>query len=162
GGPQWFSLVAQNGGHVLDPESGAPNVNSPGAVEALQLAYDLYFTHEVAPTEVDYSYLGPEMGADGAFQQGLVAMNSTGFWAVGGTAKLEGLTWGIAQSLHGAQEAVSACGSALVIPTAAKNAKGSFEIIEFLTSAEGQKPIADKGQDVPANLELQESDDFLD
>src|SRR5699024_5491897 len=43
-----------------------------------------------------------------------------------------------------------------------KNAKGSFEIIEFLTSAEGQKPIADKGQDVPANLELQESDDFLD
>src|SRR5699024_6928564 len=34
--PQWFSLVAQNGGHVLDPETGAPNVNSPEAVEALQ------------------------------------------------------------------------------------------------------------------------------
>ncbi|MGP5671773.1 ABC transporter substrate-binding protein [Brachybacterium alimentarium] len=160
--PQWFSLVAQNGGHVLDPETGAPNVNSPEAVEALQFAYDLYFTHEVAPTEVDYSNMGPDMGADGAFQQGLVAMNSTGFWAVGGNAKIEGLNWDIAPFFHGAENAVSAFGSALVIPTAAKNAKGSFEIIQFLTSAEGQKPIADKGQDVPANLELQDSDDFLD
>ena len=49
-----------------------------------------------------------------------------------------------------------------MIPTAAKNAKGSFEIIQFLTSAEGQAPIADRGQDVPANLELQESDAFLE
>src|SRR5699024_9680853 len=105
--PQWFSLVAQNGGHVLDPETGAPNVNSPEAVEALQFAYDLYFTHEVAPTEVDYSNMGPDMGADGAFQQGLVAMNSTGFWAVGGNAKIEGLNWDIAPFFHGAEEAVS-------------------------------------------------------
>ena len=160
--PQWFSLVAQNGGHVLDPETGAPNVNSPEAVEALQFAYDLYFTHEVAPTEVDYSNMGPDMGADGAFQQGLVAMNSTGFWAVGGNAKIEGLNWDIAPFFHGAEQAVSAFGSALVIPTAAKNPKGSFEIIQFLTSLEGQTPIADAGQDVPANLELQQSDAFLD
>lgn len=160
--PQWFSLVAQNGGHVLNPETGAPEVNSPEAVEALQFAYDLYFTHEVAPTEVDYSNMGPEMGADGAFQQGLVAMNSTGFWAVGGNAEIEGLNWGIAPFFHGKEKAVSSFGSALVIPTAAKNAKGSFEIIQFLTSAEGQAPIADRGQDVPANLELQESDAFLE
>lgn len=160
--PQWFSLVAQNGGNVLDPETGAPGVNSPEAVEALQFAHDLYFTHKVAPTEVDYSNMGPEMGADGAFQQGLVAMNSTGFWAVGGNAGIEGLNWDIAPFFHGAESAVSAFGSALVIPTAAKNPKGSFEIIQFLTSLEGQTPIADAGQDVPANLELQQSDAFLD
>lgn len=159
--PQWFSLVAQNGGNVLDPETGAPGVNSPEAVEALQFAYDLSFTHKVVPTSVDYSNMGPDMGADGAFQQGLVAMNSTGFWAVGGNADIEGLNWGIAPFFHGAQKAVSAFGSALVIPTAAKNPQGSFEIIQFLTSAEGQTPIADTGQDVPANLELQESDTFL-
>ena len=52
--------MAQNGGHVLNPETGAPEVNSPEAVEALQFAYDLYFTHEVAPTEVDYSNMGRE------------------------------------------------------------------------------------------------------
>ena len=159
--PQWFSLVAQNGGHVLDPETGAPGVNSPEAVEALQFAYDMYFTHKVAPTSVDYSNMGPEMGADGAFQQGLVAMNPTGFWLVGGNADIEGLNWGIAPFFHGAEKAVSAFGSALVIPTAAKNPKGSFEIIQFLTSVEGQTPIADMGHDVPANLELQESDTFL-
>ncbi|EWS79486.1 sugar ABC transporter substrate-binding protein [Brachybacterium phenoliresistens] len=160
--PQWFSLVAQNGGAVLDPETGAPSVNSPEAVEALQWAQDLYFTHKVAPTAVDYSNMGPEMGADGAFQQGLVAMNSTGFWAVGGNAGIEGLNWDIAPFFHGKEKAVSAFGSALVIPTAAKNPQASFEIIQFLTSAEGQTPIADLGQDVPANLELQGSDAFLD
>ncbi|MFC0672680.1 ABC transporter substrate-binding protein [Brachybacterium hainanense] len=160
--PQWFSLVEQNGGHVIDPETGAPGVNSPEAVEALQWCYDLYFTHKVAPTAVDYSNMGPEMGADGAFQQGLFAMNATGFWAVGGNADIEGLNWDIAPFFHGAQSAVSAFGSALVIPTAAKNPKASFEIIQFLTSAEGQTPIADLGQDVPANLELQQSEAFLD
>ena len=50
-----------------------------------------------------------------------------------------------------------------MIPTAAKNAKGSFEIIQFLTSAEGQAPIADRGQDVPAKpASRRRSDAFLE
>lgn len=34
-------------------------------------------------------------------------------------------------------------------------------MLDFLTSAEGQKPIAASGQDAPANREVQDSEDFL-
>src|SRR5699024_11814680 len=61
--PQWFSLVAQNGGHVLDPETGAPNVNSPEAARGLPLAYDPSLTPEVAPTEVASPTTCPDIGA---------------------------------------------------------------------------------------------------
>jgi multiple sugar transport system substrate-binding protein len=88
-------------------------------------------------------------------------MNITGFWLIGGAAEAD-IDWDIAPVFHGANSAVSAFGSALTVPTAAKNPQGSFEIINFLTSAEGQAPIASRGQDVPANLEVQNSDTFLD
>lgn len=158
--PQWFSLVEQNGGHVIDPETGAPLVNSAESVEAMQWAQDLYFSHKVSPTSVDLSNWGPDMGSDGAFEQQKLAMNTTGFWAIGSLAESD-LDWDIAPFFHGAQSAVSAFGSALTIPKAAKNPKGSFEIIQFLTSVEGQGPIASRGQDVPANLDVQNSDTFL-
>ena len=48
-----------------------------------------------------------------------------------------------------------------MIPNKAKNPKGpSRSSVPHIL--EGQTPIADSGQDVPANLELQGSDDFLD
>lgn len=159
--PHWFAFIEQNGGHVLNPETGLPEVNSPASVEALQFAQDMFFTHHIAPTEVDLSNMGPDMGADGAFEQGKLAMNSTGFWAIGSLAEGD-LNWDVAPFFRGKNQAVSAFGSALTIPRAARNATGSFEIIEFLTSPEGQGPIASRGQDTPANLEVQNSDVFLE
>lgn len=158
--PQWFSVVEQNGGHVIDPETGAPQVSSDAAVEALQWVQDLYYKHKIVPTSLDYSRWGADINGDGAFAQGKVAMNVTGFWGISGLTKSQ-LDWDIAPFFHGRSRAVSAFGSALTIPRTAKNPKGSFEIIKFLTSAEGQAPIASTGQDVPALLEVQGSDTFL-
>jgi multiple sugar transport system substrate-binding protein len=159
--PNWFALIEQNGGHVIDPDSGKPTVNSAEAVEAMQWIQDLMIKDKVIPTDADYANMGPDMGGDGAFNLGKVAMNITGFWLIGGAAEAD-IDWDIAPVFHGANSAVSAFGSALTVPTAAKNPQGSFEIINFLTSAEGQAPIASRGQDVPANLEVQNSDTFLD
>lgn len=118
------------------------------------------YKYKVIPTSLDYSRWGADINGDGAFAQGKVAMNATGFWGIGGLTESE-LDWDVAPFFHGKNSAVSAFGSALTIPTAAKNPKGSFEIIQFLTSAEGQAPIASTGQDVPALLEVQNSDTFL-
>ncbi|HJB11851.1 MAG TPA: sugar ABC transporter substrate-binding protein [Candidatus Brachybacterium merdavium] len=159
--PLWFSLIEQNGGHVVDPDTGLPQINSEEAVDALQWAQDLFFAHEVAPSEVDLSNMGPDMGPDGAFEQGLIAMNSTGFWAIGSLAEGD-LNWDVAPFFRGREQAVSAFGSALTIPRSARNSRGSFEIIQFLTGVEGQGPIASRGQDVPANIDVQTSDTFLD
>ena len=159
--PQWFSLVEQNGGHIINPETGAPEVNSDVAIEALQWIQDLEYKYKVIPTSLDYSRWGADISGDGAFAQGKVAMNATGFWGIAGLTESD-IDWDIAPFFRGQTSAVSAFGSALAIPTAAKNPKGSFDIIQFLASAEGQAPIASTGQDVPALLEVQNSATFLE
>ncbi|WP_211228475.1 ABC transporter substrate-binding protein [Glycomyces tenuis] len=156
---QWWSFAYQNGGQIVD-DSGRPTVNSPEVVEALQWANDLTHVHHVVPTAAEYADMGPDMGGDPAFAAGKVAMNTTGFWAIGGLIESD-VNWGIAPMWGGEQQAVSAFGSGLAVTRDAENPEQAFEAIDFLTDAPAQEIIIDNAQDVPANLEVQQSDAFL-
>ncbi|MCC3761963.1 sugar ABC transporter substrate-binding protein [Glycomyces sp. TRM65418] len=156
---QWWSFAYQNGGQIID-DSGRPAVNSPEVVAALQWANDLTHVHHVVPTAAEYADMGPDMGGDPAFAAGTVAMNTTGFWAIGGLIESD-INWGIAPMWSGEQQAVSAFGSGLAVTRDSENPEQAFEAIDFLTDVEAQTVIIDKAQDVPANLEVQQSDAFL-
>ncbi|THV23526.1 sugar ABC transporter substrate-binding protein [Glycomyces paridis] len=157
--PQWWSFAYQNGGQIID-DSGRPTVNSPEVVQALQWANDLAHVDHVVPTAAEYADMGPDMGGDPAFAAQTVAMNTTGFWAIGGLKDVD-FNWGIAPLWGGQEQAVSAFGSGLAITRDAEDPAKAFEAIDFLTDAEAQTVIIDKAQDVPANLEVQQSDAFL-
>ena len=159
--PIWMSFAYQNGGKVIDPQSGRPTVDTPEVIEALQFCQDLIFKHKVVPSKVDYANMGAGVGGDAAFASGKVMMNSTGFWNIGNLAKQEKISWDVAQIWHGKEKAISAFGSGLAISRSSKNPADAFKIIEFMTSAAGQKPILDLGQDVPARQDLQKSQEFL-
>lgn len=159
--PIWMSFAYQNGGKIIDPDSGRPTVDTPEVIEALQFCQDLIYKHKVVPSKVDYANMGAGVGGDAAFASGKVMMNSTGFWNIGSLAKQDKITWDIAQIWHGKEKAISAFGSGLAISRSSKNPADAFKIIEFMTSAEGQKPIMDLGQDVPARQDLQKSPEFL-
>ncbi len=58
-------------------------------IEALQWAGDLVFKHGVVPTKKQYADMGADVGGDGAFANGKVAVNTTGFWAISGLAKTQ-------------------------------------------------------------------------
>jgi multiple sugar transport system substrate-binding protein len=157
--PQWWSFAYQNGGQIID-DSGQPTANSPEVVAALQWANDLAHKDHVVPTAAEYADMGPDMGGDPAFAAQKVAINATGFWAIGGLLEAD-FNWDIAPLWRGADQAVSAFGSGLAISRDAKDPKKAFKAIEFLTGADAQELIIDKAQDVPANLEVQQSDAFL-
>jgi len=157
--PQWWSFAYQNGGQIIDDE-GQPTINSPEVVSALQWANDLAYVDHVVPTTAEYADMGPDMGGDPAFAAGTVAMNTTGFWAIGGLIESD-INWGIAPMWGGEEQAVSAFGSGLAVTRDADNPEKAFEAIDFLTDTEAQTVIIDKAQDVPANLEVQASDAFL-
>lgn len=159
--PIWMSFAYQNGGKIIDPDSGRPTVDTPEVIEALQFCQDLIYKHKVVPSKVDYANMGAGVGGDAAFASGKVMMNSTGFWNIGNLAKQDKITWDVAQIWHGKEKAISAFGSGLAISRSSKNPADAFKIIEFMTSAEGQKPILDLGQDVPARQDLQKSEEFL-
>jgi len=104
--------------------------------------------------------MGPDMGGDPAFAAGTVAMNATGFWGIGGLLESD-INWGIAPLWGGKEQAVSAFGSGLSITRDSENPQKAFEAIDFLTDTEAQTVIIDKAQDVPANIQVQQSDAFL-
>ncbi|MEV6109929.1 sugar ABC transporter substrate-binding protein [Streptomyces sp. NPDC051940] len=156
--PQWWSFVYQNGGAIID-ENGRPTVDSPEAVEALQWAGDLIFKHKVVPTKEEYADMGADVGGDQAFANQKVAVNATGFWAIAGLTTTT-FQWDIAPLWRGKQQAVSAFGNGLAISRTSKQRDNAFKAIEFLTSTEAQQEIIAAGQDVPANLEVQQSEAF--
>ncbi|MBA4861710.1 sugar ABC transporter substrate-binding protein [Streptomyces sp. PSKA54] len=157
--PQWWSFAYQNGGTIIDA-NGRPAVDSDEVVEALQWAGDLLFKHGVVPTKAQYADMGADVGGDQAFAAGKVAVNTTGFWAISGLAKTK-FEWDIAPMWRGKEQAVSSFGSGLAISRTAKNPKNAFKAIDFLTSPTAQQQIIATGQDVPANIEVQQSDAFL-
>ena len=157
--PQWWSLAYQNGGQIIDDE-GRPAVDSPEVVEALQWANDLAYVDHVVPTPAEYADMGPDMGGDPAFAAQKVAMNTTGFWAISGLLEVD-FNWDIAPMWGGEQQAVSAFGSGLAISRDSESPEQAFQAIDFLTDAEAQAVIIKNAQDVPANLEVQQSEAFL-
>ncbi|MBO0922589.1 sugar ABC transporter substrate-binding protein [Cellulomonas sp. zg-ZUI222] len=157
---QWWSFAYQNGGRIID-EDGLPAANSPEVVEALQWANDLTHVHHVVPTAAEYADMGPDMGGDPAFAAQKVAMNTTGFWAINSLLEAD-FEWDIAPLWQGDEQAVSAFGSGLAISRDSKHAEQAFAAIDFLTDAEAQQVIIKNAQDVPANLEVQGSEAFLE
>lgn len=156
---QWWSFAYQNGGQIIDDE-GRPAADSPEVVEALQWANDLAHVHHVVPTTAEYADMGPDMGGDPAFAAQKVAMNTTGFWAISGLLEVD-FNWDIAPMWGGEQQAVSAFGSGLAISRDSESPEQAFQAIDFLTDAEAQTVIIKNAQDVPANLEVQQSEAFL-
>ena len=157
--PWYMTWMYQNGGQVLD-ESGAPVVDSPENVEALEFYNAMVLEDGSTPSPVDYANAGLSNGQpDPLFAQGKLAMETTGFWNIA-TLSESDLNWGIAPLWHGEEEAVPAFGSALAVSSKSENQQAAAELVAFLTSAEGQTPIATSGLDVPANISVIESDAF--
>lgn len=149
--PWWMAFIYQNGGKILD-DNGKVVFKSKETREALEFYHDLMYKYKVAPTPKDYADLG-NAGPDQLFAQGKTAMEMTGFWNIGSLKNVKGLDWDIAPVWGQKENATFAFGSALAIPKASKHKKEAFEVIQFLTSTEGQFPIIKNAQDVPANLE---------
>jgi len=157
--PWYMSWIYQGGGSVLD-SSGKPVVNSAENVAALQFYNDMVYKDKSALSPADYANLGLNNGQpDPVFAQGKLAMEVTGFWNIA-SLKDSGLNWGIAPLWHGAKKAVPAFSNALAVSASSKNKDAAAELVTFLTSAEGQKPIATSGLDVPANLAAVADDSF--
>ena len=157
--PWWLSFIYQNGGEILN-ENDQPVVNTPEVIEALQFYNDLVYKYRIAPSLEDFANIG-DPGPDPLFAQGKVAFQITGFWNVGSLKNVPELNWDIAPLWGNKKNATVSFGSGLGITKDSKNQEAAFRILEFLTSFAGQLPIVENRQDVPANLELQASDEFV-
>lgn len=154
----WYlTWMKQNGGEIIDSK-GKPVVDSKANIEAMSFYNDLVLKDRVAPSPKDYANLG-NVGPDALFAQGKLAMDTTGFWNVQAmqTSKVK---WDIAPMWHGKKQAAAAFGDGIAVSRASKSSDAAAKIAVFLSTAEGQKPIATSGEDVPAHLEVASSKAF--
>ena len=74
------SFVESNGGHYFDPETGLLGLDSPEAIEAMQVLADLHVKDYVAPYTSTFEQLG--MDASQMLESGKLAMVVDGSWAL--------------------------------------------------------------------------------
>jgi multiple sugar transport system substrate-binding protein len=159
--PYYMTWMYQNGGSVLDA-TGKPVANSAENIEAIDFYNNLIQVDKVAPSPADYADAGIQNGSPSTlFAQGKLAMMFSGFWDVASNAESE-FNWDIAPMWHGKVAMAPAFGSALCVSSSSQNKEAAATIVAFLTSAVGQKPVAEAAQDVPANLEAASDVSFLE
>jgi multiple sugar transport system substrate-binding protein len=158
----WYmTFMYQNGGRILD-DAGEPVINSPENIEALQFYHDIVFEDGSAPTPRDYANMGlSDSQADPLFVQGRLSMVTTGFWSVPAYDEVAELNFGVAPLWQGEEQATPAFFSGLAVSAASDHQDEAIEVVQFLTSPEGQEPIAANAEDVPASLEVASSDAFV-
>ena len=144
-------MIYGHGGAVLDA-NGRPVYDSPAVTEALTLYRDLFYRYAVTPTPEDYADAGIT-SPDVFFARGVAGMNMTGGWAISALADAE-FGWDMAVVPSQGYPSTTVFGSALAMSADSRHKEAAFIFIEWMSSAESQRIIAEMRHDVPAHAEI--------
>jgi multiple sugar transport system substrate-binding protein len=150
--PEYYGFMHAYGGHVLNANETKATLDTPGDIKGLELWNQLIYKDKVTPSNKEYANMGADMSPDLLFGEGKAAMMITGFWDVA-TFVSDHLNFGIAPLPVGTNNKVAVnAGSGLAIASQSKYPKVDWELINYMTSAAGEKPIVTNKEDLPAAL----------
>lgn len=168
------NIVYGNGGRLIS-EDGREFVmaDDPNAIEAIQWISDLDHVYHIRPTAETATSIG--WGA--LFEQGKVAMTTAGRWATTNFRNVLDFNWDVIPNFVGPSGELTAypgeedcafsgwsgsVGLSIIKGSAGEeNAELAYRFIEFLAGPEGQTEQAALGFQIPNQLELANSDVFL-
>ncbi|WP_203920152.1 ABC transporter substrate-binding protein [Rugosimonospora africana] len=154
--PQAVESVARSfGGTLLNDALDKPAIDSSQFRGGMQAYYDLAAKLKVSPTMKDYANFGQNVNRDALFAQGKTAMIWAGLWDVPDFVK-QGLSFGIAPppTVDPANPTMMAFGTGLAVGSRSKNQQAAWEVVKYMFSADGQKPIVTNQEDVPSATAL--------
>src|SRR5690625_100436 len=150
----WLNFLAENGGQFQD-ENDQYTFASPEGEEAFGYLVDLINTHHVAPPAADTNQ-NPDYPRD-LFIQGRLAMFQSGPYSLPHLADAN-LEWDLAPKLQGPQGRVSVVhGVAAVGNAGTDHLEETIEVLRWLGTAEGQRPLAETGAAFPGAVEAQDA-----
>ncbi len=144
---EFYKLVQQNNGSLLNADKTAFTVNTPENVETLQRLVDRVLTTNVMPTQAQLSGVGDW----DLFKAGRLGMIVTGVWAFSDFMQNVTFDWDVAVEPGNKKKATHFFSNGLVINKDSKAAEAAFQWIKFLSSSkEAAKIRVDAGWELPA------------
>ncbi|MDR3688180.1 MAG: sugar ABC transporter substrate-binding protein [Fimbriimonas sp.] len=136
----WRHFFAGFGAHVFNSDGTRCTLDSPSAVAAVQMMYDLVYKYHVSPTPVEET----SMVTQGGFGSGYISLFAAkrGAMAIGGRWWLEqlrqakGLDLDVAESPYGTTHATHAYGRGLLVNKDSRHLQEALEFQRFLASEE--------------------------
>ena len=158
----WANLVWMEGGDLFDsrPQFSRLTLNNEPVLKVLHLLNDLVYTHEVAPTPS----ISESVADQGGFESGTVGMVVDGGWSIQTFKAIEAFEWDIQTLPVGSQGFVGQFwpGAPMQISANSDNQELAWEYLRwFATDVEAQTIIAKLATQVPALLEVANSETFL-
>ncbi len=150
----WIDFLAQNGGSFQDGDEYA--FDSPEGVESFQYLVDLINTERVAPPAADTNADGD--ASRNLFVQGKMALFQSGQYSLPAMSDIDSFEWGIAPMVEGPEGRIGVVHGVAALGNAdSKNLDATIEVLKWLGSAEGQRPLGETGAAFPAALDAQDA-----
>lgn len=144
---EFYKVVQQNGGGILNEEKTEFTINSPENIEALQFMVDRVTKSNVMPTEAQMA----GMGDWDLFESGMLGMIVTGSWAFSSFTESCDFEWDIAVEPGNISKATHFFSNGLVVSKDTEKADACFKWISFLSSDEDVARIRIDGRwELPA------------
>ena len=152
GGQQnYYNLIKQNKGEILNADQTESRLGEPAACEALQFAGD-FIADGLSPSVAVMQANDPH---DMLFPAGVIAMISGGSWN-SLTFSQSGQNIALAPLPQGKARASAIHGLANVIWSGSKNQCAAMEWVKYLASADAERILGSTGTVIPAMHGLQE------
>jgi multiple sugar transport system substrate-binding protein len=158
----WANLVWMEGGDNVDnrPFYTRLTLNNEPVLKVLHFVQDLVYTHKVAPTPAQATSVADQ----GGFESGKVGMMVDGGWSIQPRKAITAFKWDVETLPKGSQGFVGEFwpGTPMLISAGTKNPDLAWEYVRwFASDLAAQTLIAGKGVQVPALLEVANSEAFL-
>ncbi len=144
---EFFKVVQQNGGSLLNEDKTKFTVNTPQNIETLQFMVDRVKKSNVMPTEAQLGGVGDW----DLFKAGRLGMIVTGVWAFPDFTRDCNFKWDVAIEPGKTNKATHFFSNGLVINKDSKLAKQAFEWAKFMSASKEAAMIrVDAGWELPA------------
>jgi len=153
-------FVWSNGGEIVDDPRNPTRftLDTPEAQQALRDFLDLRLAYGVIPTDAEVEALDDES----RFAAGKLAMLFSSRRATTTFRSIEDFEWDVAPLPIHEQQVGILHSDAYCITAESSRPDEAWEFVEYAVSPEGQGVLVETGRTVPSNIELSESEAFLD
>lgn len=144
---EFYKVVQQNGGSILNEDKSAFTLNTPQNVETLQFMVDRVQKSNVMPSEEQLA----GMGDWDLFKAGRLGMIVTGIWAFPDFISNMEYDWDVAMEPGNTAKATHFFSNGLVINADSKNAIAAMKWVQFMSASKEAATIrVEAGWELPA------------